>query len=633
MVRKLFILLLSFSIAFMQAMDSSWLKGTMTPFAEQGKHAASPVTGAAFLESGDAVKIYEEESEAGSLMKKMGHVLDGKLRLTQQDNHPMAHPTPALLGELNKAVLANTVKDYLTEETLGKWFDNYKREHKGSNKYKKRSKFKKTFEDIINLIQKVNKDDAAKTISSFAYLISRNGDDLVDYAQELGVKVVPQKFKEAELETITDNIDQAIAMLVKRGLDENNFLHIEDLYCGFRGEKGASICVETALWTVINFILYNHVTKEMDLNLLPSGIKVINGLKEFIDKYPNPQISGYTELAKQDWMNLVSGVEGVMYRQQKDKDPNQYYVIASRIDNSLFMLNYLFGTKSQSFTDFGKDVSTKKRTISMVQERSFSTDLIRVTIGNEYKSVLKWGIETYHSSVSLGNSKNNERISEEDFNIVERLKRKHPYISLDSLAASFLATLYIAAIRSNNLNLVRRLLSANIDINAISNVGVAPLHEAASENNMEIVKFLLDNGAVLDLCNEGKITPLRYALDFGQNLDMAKFLLNQGADKNVFDFPNIETGETSLHIAIQNNNLEVVQFLIEQGINVNVMSKNYVLPLQYAIEKNCDDIVRLLLDHGADVKAVDGKGETALAVAIRKNKSNIEQLLRDSEAE
>lgn len=74
-------------------------------------------------------------------------------------------------------------------------------------------------------------------------------------------------------------------------------------------------------------------------------------------------------------------------------------------------------------------------------------------------------------------------------------------------------------------------------------------------------------------------------------------------------------GSTALHCAAWKGHLQVVQFLLQAGADVNAQNNNDhwgTTPLHAAAHANQTAIAQLLLDAGADVHAKDMNGKTPL---------------------
>ncbi|OAA59296.1 Ankyrin repeat-containing domain protein [Cordyceps fumosorosea ARSEF 2679] len=99
------------------------------------------------------------------------------------------------------------------------------------------------------------------------------------------------------------------------------------------------------------------------------------------------------------------------------------------------------------------------------------------------------------------------------------------------------------------------------------------------------------------------------AVSFG-NIDMAKVLLNAGADI----FAQDKDGRTALHAASLMGRLELMQVFLDRGVDVNVRDSLNRTPLHEAACNSDARAVQILLKRGADRRAQDKKAKTALHV-------------------
>jgi len=210
------------------------------------------------------------------------------------------------------------------------------------------------------------------------------------------------------------------------------------------------------------------------------------------------------------------------------------------------------------------------------------------------------------------------------------------------------------AIKCNQTKeLIELLLELGADINGRNWNGDSAVMCAAIEGNAEIVKLLIDKGAILTLkSNEGYLyatdgeypsdyTALMYACVFDK-MDVAKVLLDAGLDVNTFN----SKGWSPLILATMYGRTEMVKVLIDAGANIDWQDKLDVTPLMYAVnnisrhtEKNMTEewhvdltcykeIVGILIQAGADVNLRSKYGATALHSAVCKMRPEDEELTK-----
>ena len=114
--------------------------------------------------------------------------------------------------------------------------------------------------------------------------------------------------------------------------------------------------------------------------------------------------------------------------------------------------------------------------------------------------------------------------------------------------------------------------------------GETPLHLAAMNGNLEVVRFFMANF----VNSERQKTVLNGAV-FGGNLDMCKLLIEEyKADVNLSDI----NGITPLHIASYFGHLEICKFLCKHVMDKNTLDNNGKTPLDLAFSERKWEIVR-----------------------------------------
>ena len=177
---------------------------------------------------------------------------------------------------------------------------------------------------------------------------------------------------------------------------------------------------------------------------------------------------------------------------------------------------------------------------------------------------------------------------EEEKEIVELLIEKGADVNEKS---SFHGTALTCAVRSGNIEITKLLIDNGADISIDSNYGfygATPLIHATITGDYEMVKFLIDNGADVDLS-----APIIFAVMYDQ-FDIANLLYANITDSKysneekllicsyvgdldevkelVLDKktdPNVNGSRSPLSVAIESENLEIIDFLIDEGADPN----------------------------------------------------------------
>jgi ankyrin repeat protein len=108
------------------------------------------------------------------------------------------------------------------------------------------------------------------------------------------------------------------------------------------------------------------------------------------------------------------------------------------------------------------------------------------------------------------------------------------------------------------------------------------------------------------------IRPLLNMAAYHNKIEVAEFLLENGADIN----SESKTYKTPLHSAIYKNHPQMAKLLIEKGANINSQAFGLWTPLHYALRYQQPDLARLLIDRGADINAQTTGNWTPLHFAL-----------------
>ena len=147
------------------------------------------------------------------------------------------------------------------------------------------------------------------------------------------------------------------------------------------------------------------------------------------------------------------------------------------------------------------------------------------------------------------------------------------------------------AIKRKNYYAIKQLLNLpNTNPNIQTNIGESPLHIAANYEDIEAIIILLKRTDILiDLIDyEYQITPLMY-LSVLNNIKLVIILLNAGANPEIQD----SLGNSSLHLAIIENNIPVANLLISKFNNFNIVNIDGMTPLHKLLSYYINDTLKV----------------------------------------
>ncbi len=197
-----------------------------------------------------------------------------------------------------------------------------------------------------------------------------------------------------------------------------------------------------------------------------------------------------------------------------------------------------------------------------------------------------------------------QAIIEKDTDYIKRiLDRK---ININSERTFSYVPLHIA-VSTNDIDIIKLFLEYGADINAVNGVEENCLFRTY---DIEVVKFLIKNGANVNQKNYLGLIPLNHFLWY---LDLVKIYVENGSNINNID----EFGWPLLFHALMDDNIEIVKYLIEKGINVKVKDKQGMNALIFHSFNGYNTrIVDVLLENGIDINAESDSGVNALIESV-----------------
>ncbi|KAF5306570.1 hypothetical protein FQR65_LT07297 [Abscondita terminalis] len=157
-------------------------------------------------------------------------------------------------------------------------------------------------------------------------------------------------------------------------------------------------------------------------------------------------------------------------------------------------------------------------------------------------------------------------------------------------------------------NLIKKMQT---QITSLDGYGYKALHLAFDNDSYDVARFLIHEGADVNLTNDALMNGFLYSCMYGL-FDIIKKIRPMVTDINL---QNME-GETGLHISLSYDYFDIARFLIDEGADVNLKSDFGMNAFHYACKFGIIDLVKKIRPMVADINAQDKYGKTALHLAI-----------------
>nr|XP_005903168.2 PREDICTED: protein phosphatase 1 regulatory subunit 12C [Bos mutus] len=223
---------------------------------------------------------------------------------------------------------------------------------------------------------------------------------------------------------------------------------------------------------------------------------------------------------------------------------------------------------------------------------------------------------------------------------------------LDSTNADGISALHQACI-DENLEVVRFLVEQGATVNQADNEGWTPLHVAASCGYLDIARYLLSHGANIAAVNSDGDLPLDLAESDAMEALLKAEIARRGVDVEAAKRAEEElllhdtrcwlnggampearhprTGASALHVAAAKGYIEVMRLLLQAGYDPELRDGDGWTPLHAAAHWGVEDACRLLAEHGGGMDSLTHAGQRPCDLADEEVLSLLEELARKQE--
>ena len=177
---------------------------------------------------------------------------------------------------------------------------------------------------------------------------------------------------------------------------------------------------------------------------------------------------------------------------------------------------------------------------------------------------------------------------------------------------------------SNSKDIELLIKKGDINLDFQSGAGITALMIAVENNNIGVVKLLIDKGVDLNVLNSFDRSALMIAIGCG-NIEIAILLIKEDS-LDINTILNPYRNILLFAIADGNEDINIIKLLIRHGnINLNYQNDNGETALMWLVFSfNNTALVELIIKEGADVSVQDNNGKTALMWLKESGYNNIE---------
>ncbi|MBF8246369.1 MAG: ankyrin repeat domain-containing protein, partial [Rickettsia sp.] len=341
-----------------------------------------------------------------------------------------------------------------------------------------------------------------------------------------------------------------------------------------------------------------------------------------------------------DVLNIIQQIR------EKNIKYNQYYTKEDKeiLDANLNTVNTIFISDIETIETKIKNILIdidNLRSNSVQSEKLFIEDLIKT---------IKIDIDLLEEAIyiTLSEYENRQNSLIQDFiDLSKEVKALLENIIIDLSTNVSKLRIILEQLKNNNIKndfdhledfnkLIKTIEQELVKVDSLSTYVIAETATRLQEQHYELQNFKFNfsnnianaakKAVIVTTSSQKRI--LHYAAEY-DSVELAEFMLDHGAEINA----QSSLGLTPLAMAALNNKLATGELLLKKHANVNLEDSNDQTPLHAATWLNYAQFVNLLINYGANLNAKDKEGETALHYAIVKNYVDIANILIANKAD
>jgi ankyrin repeat protein len=175
-------------------------------------------------------------------------------------------------------------------------------------------------------------------------------------------------------------------------------------------------------------------------------------------------------------------------------------------------------------------------------------------------------------------------------------------------------TKFVKCAKKRNMDKARKYVIRGYNIDARDNLGKTPLLYCLQNNNEDFAKFFVGNGANIQATDYQGNTSLHFAIKNDKIPDMVYWLIEKGAG---IDIAN-DKGYTPFHYSAlySCDHVDIPFYLIKNGADYKSITRLHENALHLSLEPGCDTISSFLINNGIDINMIDQNGNNSLLKAL-----------------